>query len=37
LPVAAARWRFKELIKDDFPTFGNPITPTIIYCFVFPL
>lgn len=31
-PVAAAFYLFNELINDDFPTFGNPITPTTIYC-----
>jgi hypothetical protein len=36
LPVGAALDLFKEFIKDDFPTFGKPITPTTIYYFVLP-
>jgi len=27
-PVAAALDLFKELIKEDLPTFGKPTTPT---------
>jgi len=30
-PVGAALLLFKELINDDFPTLGKPITPTTIY------
>ena len=36
-PVGAALCLFRELIKDDFPTLGNPTTPTTIYCLVLPL
>jgi len=36
LPVGAALDLFREFINDDLPTFGNPITPTTIYCLAFP-
>ena len=29
-----ARERFNELISDDFPTLGYPITPTVIEVFM---
>ena len=37
-PTAAAlRERFRELIRDDFPTLGNPTIPTVIAVFKFRL
>jgi hypothetical protein len=35
-PVAAALDLFRELIKEDFPTLGNPIIPTTICYLVLP-
>ena len=36
LPVAAALCLFKELMSEDLPTLGKPMTPTMIYCLVLP-
>lgn len=36
LPVGAALLRLREFIREDLPTLGKPMTPTIICYLVLP-